>query len=112
MFGRRQAVRELFCVPFNMESGEAIAKRWSRWREYDPINLVVKYRDNLKSLSGIYIDCGWRDQYPIHYGARVLSKRLAAAGIRHTFEEFDDDHADIDYRMDANLPFLYRALQP
>jgi len=23
-------------------------------------------------LSGIYIDCGWRDQYHIHYGARIL----------------------------------------
>jgi hypothetical protein len=32
------------------------------------INLVARYRANLKSLRGIYIDCGWRDQYHIHYG--------------------------------------------
>ena len=64
-----------------------------------------------KSLRGIYIDCGWRDQYHIHYGTRILSKRLAAAGIRHRYEEFDDDHSDIDYRMDVSLPFLYRALR-
>jgi hypothetical protein len=32
------------------------------------IHLVAKNRDNLKSLRGICIDCGWRDQYPIHYG--------------------------------------------
>jgi S-formylglutathione hydrolase FrmB len=101
-----------FRVPFNMESGEAIEKRWNKWREHDPINLVAQYRDNLKSLRGIYIDCGWRDQYHIHYGARILSKRLAAAGIRHRYEEFDDNHSDIDYRMDASLPFLYRALKP
>jgi hypothetical protein len=44
--------------------------------------------------------------------ARILSKRLAAAGIRHTYEEFDDDHSDVDYRMDTSLPFLYRALKP
>jgi hypothetical protein len=101
-----------FRVPFNLESGELIQRRWNKWREHDPIHLVDKYRDNLKSLRGIYIDCGWRDQYHIQYGSRILSKRLAAAGIRHTYEEFDDDHSDVDYRMDTSLPFLYRALKP
>jgi len=101
-----------FRVPFNLESGEFIAERWKKWRAHDPVNLVTRYRDNLKSLSGIYIDCGWRDQYYIHYGARILSKCLAEAGIRHTYEEFDDNHSDIDYRMDRSLPFLYRALKP
>jgi S-formylglutathione hydrolase FrmB len=101
-----------FRVPFNLESGEFIAERWRRWLAHDPVRLVGRYRDNLRSLAGIYIDCGWRDQYHIHYGARILSKRLAEAGIRHTYEEFDDNHSDIDYRMDRSLPFLYRALKP
>ena len=101
-----------FRVPFNLESGEVIERRWARWIEHDPIHLVAKYRANLKSLRGIYIDCGWRDQYHIHYGARILSKRLAAAGTRHPYEEFDDNHSDIDYRMDVSLPYLYRALMP
>ena len=39
-------------------------------------------------------------------------KRLASAGIAHTYEEFDDNHSDVDYRMDVSLPFLYRALKP
>ena len=101
-----------FRVPFNVESGELIEARWKQWRKHDPINLVGRYRSALQSLAGIYIDCGWRDQYHIHYGARILSIRLAAAGIRHTYEEFDDNHSDIDYRMDVSLPFLYRALKP
>ncbi|OGA23886.1 MAG: hypothetical protein A3I02_07965 [Betaproteobacteria bacterium RIFCSPLOWO2_02_FULL_67_26] len=100
-----------FRVPFNLETGELIAERWRNWRRHDPVNLVARYRANLKRLRGIYIDCGWRDQYYIHYGSRVLSKRLAAAGIRHTYEEFDDNHSDVDYRMDVSLPFLYRALR-
>jgi len=101
-----------FRVPFNLESGEALEERWRQWRKHDPINLVSTYQKNLKTLRAIYIDCGWRDQYQIHYGARILSKRLAAARIRHTYEEFDDNHSDIDYRMDVSLPFLYRALKP
>jgi enterochelin esterase-like enzyme len=100
-----------FRIPFNAETGELIAERWRNWRRHDPINLVSRHRASLKSLRGIYIDCGWRDQYHIHYGARILSRRLAEAGIRHRYEEFDDDHSDIDYRMDVSLPFLARALR-
>lgn len=100
-----------FRIPFNAETGELIAERWRNWRRHDPINLVSRYRASLRSLRGIYIDCGWRDQYHIHYGSRILSRRLAEAGIRHRYEEFDDDHSDIDYRMDVSLPFLYRALR-
>jgi S-formylglutathione hydrolase FrmB len=100
-----------FRVPFNLESGELLPERWARWRQHDPINLVQRYRKNLKTLRGIYIDCGWRDQFHIHYGARILAARLSAAGIRHEYHEFDDDHSDVDYRMDVSLPFLYRALK-
>lgn len=100
-----------FRVPFNLESGEVIGERWRNWLAHDPIHLVKKYRSNLASLRGLYIDCGWRDQYHIHYGSRILSERLAAAGIRHRYEEFDDNHSDIDYRMDVSLPYLYRALR-
>jgi len=101
-----------FRVPFNLETGEVIPERWAAWRRHDPINLVSKFRKNLRSLRGIYIDCGWRDQYHIHYGARILSRRLSEENIRHVYEEFDDNHSDIDYRMDVSLPFLYRALKP
>lgn len=101
-----------FRLPFNLETGERIEQRWKQWLKHDPIELVSKHRANLKSLKGIYIDCGWRDQYQIHYGARILSKRLAATRIKHTYEEFDDTHSGVDYRMERSLPFLYRALKP
>jgi hypothetical protein len=100
-----------FRLPVNLETGEVIPERWKRWRANDPVNLVTKYRRNLESLRAIYIDCGARDQYHIHYGSRILSKRLALAGIAHRYEEFDDTHSDIDYRMDVSLPFLARALR-
>jgi S-formylglutathione hydrolase FrmB len=99
-----------FRLPFNLESGELIPENWTRWRKHDPVNLVAKHTRALKSLRGIYIDCGWRDQFHIHYGTRILSRRLAEHGIRHRYEEFDDDHSDVDYRMDVSLPFLAKAL--
>jgi S-formylglutathione hydrolase FrmB len=101
-----------FRLPFNLETGERIEARWKAWRTHDPIHMVTKCRANLRTLKTIYIDCGWRDQYHIHYGARILSKRLAAARIRHRYEEFDDTHSGIDYRLAVSLPVLYKAIQP
>jgi hypothetical protein len=101
-----------FRLPFHLETGELLERRWRRGLRHDPVRLVDRYARNLKRLKGIYIDCGWRDQYHIHFGSRQLSRRLADAGIAHRYEEFDDDHSDIDYRMDVSLPFLYRALRP
>jgi len=101
-----------FRLPFNLETGERLPARWRNWLKHDPIHLVGRHAGALRTLKGIYVDCGWRDQYHIHYGARILSQRLAECGIRHRYEEFDDNHSDIDYRMDVSLPFLYRALKP
>ncbi|HTM19907.1 MAG TPA: alpha/beta hydrolase-fold protein [Kofleriaceae bacterium] len=100
-----------FRLPCHLETGERIPERWRQWLTHDPILLVDRYRKNLASLRGIYIDCGWRDQYHIQYGSRILSRRLAEARIGHRYEEFDDDHSDIDYRMDVSLPFLAQALK-
>ena len=99
-----------FRVPFHLATGERIESRWKRWLGHDPIHMARRHAKALKSLRGIYIDCGWADQYRIHYGARLLSLRLRELGVVHTYEEFDDNHSDIDYRMDTSLPFLVRAL--
>ena len=100
-----------FRLPFNLETGELIEARWRAWLRHDPIHMVQQHAKALRSLRGVYIDCGWRDQYHIHYGCRLLSRALSRANVQHTYEEFDDDHSGIDYRMDRSLPFLYRALK-
>jgi S-formylglutathione hydrolase FrmB len=99
-----------FHLPFDLETGELITTRWRRWLKHDPVYMVQRYVKNLQSLKGIFIDCGWHDQYHLHYGARQLSRELSRHGITHTYEEFPDTHSGIDYRMDVSLPFLYRHL--
>jgi S-formylglutathione hydrolase FrmB len=100
-----------FRIPFHLETGELIPARWRNWLRHDPIHLVGRYQKNLRTLRGVYLDCGWRDQYQLHYGMRILSKQLAQHRIAHVYEEFDDTHSSIDYRMDRSLPFLYAALK-
>jgi S-formylglutathione hydrolase FrmB len=100
-----------FRVPFHLETGELLPARWRAWLRHDPVRLVRRHAANLKSLRGLYIDCGWRDQYHIHFGSRILSQTLDATGICHTYEEFDGTHSGVDHRMDVSLPFLSRALR-
>jgi hypothetical protein len=99
-----------FRVPFDMDTGELIELRWKRWLAHDPIDLVKRFSSNLKKLKGIWIECGTNDQYFIHYGTRILSKRLNDYGVKHVYEEFADNHSDLDYRLDKSLPFLFRAI--
>ena len=99
-----------FRLPFTLDTGELIGERWRRWLAHDPVNLVARHAKNLRTLRGIYIDCGWRDQYRIHYGTRILSARLNEHGVEHHYEEFDGTHSGIDHRMDVSLPFLIQAL--
>ncbi|MFU8816403.1 MAG: alpha/beta hydrolase [Pseudomonadales bacterium] len=100
-----------FRVPFDLDTGELIPNRWRAWLRHDPVHLVRRFAGNLKRLRGIYIDCGWKDQYHIHYGSRILSRELHRAGVEHRYEEFDGTHSGIDHRMDQSLPFLSKALK-
>lgn len=98
-------------LPFDLETCELDEVRWQRWLAHDPVNRVADSVDALKQLKGLYMDCGFRDQYYIHYGMRQLSKKLEKAGIEHTYTEFNGTHSGIDYRLDESLPYLYENIQ-
>jgi len=100
-----------FRVPFDLDTGEFLPERWRNWLRHDPVKLVKRYRKSLASLKGIYMDCGWRDQYHIQYGSRLIAAQLQEFGIEHRYLEFDGTHSGIDNRMDISLPFLVEALR-
>jgi S-formylglutathione hydrolase FrmB len=103
-----------FHLPMDLRTGEIDEARWKRWRRHDPIHLVQREaaRRQLRSLRGLFIDCGTRDQFHLHYGARILHDRLRRFRIAHRYEEFEDSHSGIDYRMDVSLPWLYAKIMP
>ena len=98
-------------LPVDHYTGELIPERWRNWLAWDPALLADAHAGNLRRLKGIYIDCGDRDQFHLHYGARRLHRALERLGIVHVYEEFADDHTAVDYRMDKSLPFLEKALR-
>lgn len=99
-----------FRLPFDLETGVLLPQRWKRWLAHDPIRLATRHAGALKTLRGLFIDCGWRDQFHIHYGSRQLSRVLTERGVAHVYEEFDGTHSGIDHRLERSLPFLSRVL--
>lgn len=104
---------DAFCgirLPVDMETCELDEALWANWLKWDPVLMADDHIDDLNSLKGLWIDCGNIDQYNLVYGARRLHRKLEAAGVPHTYEEFPDNHSSVDYRMDKSLPFLAKAL--
>ena len=99
-------------LPVTFDECKLIHDRWKKWLAWDPVNLILKndVQKNLNRLSGLYIDCGSRDQYNLVFGARQLVSCLEIHGIKHHYEEFADNHSSVDYRMDKSLPYLYQCL--
>ncbi|MFI4934973.1 MAG: alpha/beta hydrolase [Caulobacterales bacterium] len=97
-------------LPVSADTCEVIPERWANWLAHDPVVKLERQADNLKSLKALYIDCGVTDQFNLLYGARRFHRRLDELSIAHRYEEFDDNHSSVDYRMDESLPFLANAL--
>jgi enterochelin esterase-like enzyme len=97
--------------PVDLETGEMRWDVWSRWQACDPVNMVEAHAAALKKLALVYIDCGTRDEFNLHWGARSLSKKLTQHGVAHRYEEFDDGHMSISYRYDVSIPALAKVLR-
>lgn len=99
-------------LPVDYETCQIKEELWKKWLYHDPLSLIEskEAQENLKSLKGLFIDCGFKDQYHLHYGARRFCKKLEEYKIKHHHEEFNGTHSGIDHRLDVSLPFLFQAL--
>jgi S-formylglutathione hydrolase FrmB len=97
-------------IPFDLKTGEILQHVWKRWLRFDPARNVEKYRKNLVRLGFIYLDCGSKDDFNLHLGARILHSKLVGMKIKHYYEEFNDGHMHTSYRFDHSLPMIYSAL--
>lgn len=97
-------------LPFDLESGAFRDDVWARWLAFDPLLELPKREAALRSLKLLYLDCGTRDEFHLHHGARLFARELARRGIAHTYQTFDDGHMNVSYRYDTSLPLLAQAL--
>lgn len=101
-----------FDLPFDLETGEIRDAVWQRWLQHDPVRLVTKHAENLRSLKLLFLDAGKTDEFSLDVGAKILSKTLTENGIDHLHEEFDGGHFGVSYRFDRSLELISSALDP
>ncbi|MCE9627710.1 MAG: esterase [Candidatus Eisenbacteria bacterium] len=97
-------------LPFDLATGRPRPEVFERWLAHDPLRLLPTHADALRAMKLVYLDCGTRDEFHLHHGARAFVAELQKLGIAHEYEEFKDGHMNVSYRYDTSLPKLARAL--
>ena len=109
-YGANEAAPHGFDLPFDEATGERREDVFARWKQRDPVELVAGHVEDLKRMRLLWIECGSRDEWNLHHGARILAARLEAHGVAHGYAEFEDGHRSLNYRYDVSLPKLAEAV--
>jgi hypothetical protein len=102
-------------LPFEPCTGVLRDEVWQRWLDWDPVRMVPKYADALRSVKAIWIDAGTRDEWFLDIGAEAVRAALRDAGVaddKVKFELFDATHMAIDYRYPRSLAWLCQRIAP
>jgi enterochelin esterase family protein len=102
-----------FELPFELYTGRLRLDVWQRWLALDPLEMLQAETNltALRQLRLIYLDCGHRDEYALHYGARMFSQRLTHFNISHQYAEFEGGHRNTQFRYDESLVAISDALE-
>jgi S-formylglutathione hydrolase FrmB len=96
-------------LPFDATTGQLQPELWQRWLDWDPVRMVARYQDAVRSWNGVWIDAGTRDEWYLDIGAQAFRHEITRAGLpadRVHFETFDAPHGGIDYRYPQALAWL------
>jgi S-formylglutathione hydrolase FrmB len=100
-------------LPFDSRTGVIRPEAWERWLDWDPVRMAPRYAGALRSLRGIWIDAGTRDDFFLDLGAEAFRQALREVGVADDvvrFELFDATHAAIDYRYPLSLAWLCQRI--
>jgi S-formylglutathione hydrolase FrmB len=97
-------------MPFELGTGKLVDEVWEQWLAWDPVRMIPRYADALRSMRRIYLDAGLADQAFLDLGAQAVSNELGKLGIDHTLELFSGRHDGISYRYPGAVRELVLAL--
>jgi hypothetical protein len=98
-------------LPYDTDTGELKPEVWERWLAWDPVRMVPRYADALRSQKAIYVDAGTRDDAFLDLGAEAFRRALAEIGVTDVFFElFDATHMGIEYRYPLGVKYLAERL--
>jgi hypothetical protein len=97
--------------PYDLETGQLIPDIWERWLAWDPVRMVQRHAEALRSLRAVYIDAGRRDEYYLDLGAQAFRRELDRIGVTEVFFElFEGRHGSIEYRYPIAIRYLAERL--
>lgn len=96
--------------PFDWVTGKFRDDVWSRWLAWDPARNIVKFSRQLDMLRTIYLDVGVQDEYSLMWGSRSVDAFLIDNKVNHVYEEYEDGHFGVAYRMEKSLAILAAGL--
>jgi S-formylglutathione hydrolase FrmB len=99
-------------LPVDPATGRLRDDVWRRWQALDPVWMVAGHADALRSMRGIYLDAGKKDEWYLDLGAAAFAAELDQIGVDYSFELFDAGHGGIEYRYPIALGFLAERLSP
>jgi hypothetical protein len=98
-------------LPYDAETAELQPEIWERWLAWDPVRMVPRYAEELRSMRAIYIDAGNRDEPHLDLGAEGFRRALERIGVTDVFFElFDGGHGAIEWRYPLSLKYLAEKL--
>jgi len=98
-------------LPFDLGTARIDEPVWETWLAEDPVRFVERDPDQFRMLGSIFIDCGTRDEFGLHWGARMLARLVQGGRATVVHEEYDDGHMGTGYRFDRSLAFLAPRLE-
>jgi hypothetical protein len=101
-------------LPFDPRSGQIREEVWQRWLHWDPIRMIDRYADELRSLNAVWIDAGTRDEWFLDLGAEAFKDGLVRIGMpeeKIAFELFPSKHGGMDWRYPLAVEWLANRLQ-
>jgi S-formylglutathione hydrolase FrmB len=102
-------------LPFDPRTGVLRQEVWQRWLDLDPVRMVPRHAEALRSMKGVWIDGGVRDEWFLDIGAQAFRQALADAGVPDEvihFELFEAGHMSIGYRYPLSLAWLCERIAP
>lgn len=102
-------------LPFDPGTGRLVPELWQRWLDWDPVRMVERHADAVRSLRAVWIDAGTKDEWYLDIGAEAFHAEVLRAGLpegRVHLELFEAGHGAIEYRYPLALSWLAARIAP
>jgi Putative esterase len=102
-------------LPFDPTTGRLMPEQWQRWLDWDPVRMVERYAEAVRSWQAVWIDGGTRDEWYLDIGAAAFNREIVQAGVpedRIHYELFEAGHGAIEYRYPLALAWLAQRIAP